>query len=231
MKGRKPGIYAEWFGPEGAEIQINGFPGAIYKGFTSREEARAWIEKLTGGGRSAKRDGPHREKPTVAPEAQHIDLIEEGKVIIYTDGGCIRNPGPGGYGAVLICGEKRTELLGGYKKTTNNRMELTACIKALEGVPRGSSAVIYSDSQYVVKGIEKGWAKRWRAHSWKRNEVDKAENADLWARLLELCENNDVKFVWLRGHTGVKENERCDRLSYEMACQEDLPRDEGFGDR
>ncbi|MGE5343484.1 MAG: ribonuclease HI [Candidatus Omnitrophota bacterium] len=135
------------------------------------------------------------------------------KVIIYTDGGCLNNPGPGGYGAVLLHGEKRKELSGGFRKTTNNRMELTACIEALKALKYPCSVMLHSDSQYVVNGITKGWAERWKKKGWMRGQNAPAENCDLWDKLLELCKIHDVEFVWVRGHAGNIENERCDQLA------------------
>jgi ribonuclease HI len=139
------------------------------------------------------------------------------KVAIYTDGGCIGNPGPGGYGAVLLYGEHRKEISAGYKLTTNNRMELLACIAALELLKYKCDVIIYSDSKYVVDSFEKGWAKKWRANGWRRNKKDKAENPDLWERLLDLCEKHNVQFEWVKGHAGNSENERCDKLAEKAA--------------
>jgi ribonuclease HI len=133
-------------------------------------------------------------------------------VTIYTDGGATDNPGPGGYGAVLIYGKHRKELSGGYRLTTNNRMELLAVITGLEALKRRCRVTVFSDSQYVVNAIEKGWAVRWRAKNWWRNKDEKALNPDLWEKLLRLCEHHRVKFKWVRGHAGNKENERCDEL-------------------
>ncbi len=239
-KGREPGIYEEWFGAGGAETQIKGFPGAVYKGFLTRDEATDWLKQFTDErqpkGKKTRGNGHERAQPrarTNAPacEPPYGAALEEGKVIIYTDGGCIRNPGPGGYGAVILYRNKREELSGGYKRTTNNRMELMACIKGLEHIDEGSTVVLYSDSQYVVNGIQKGWARRWQANDWKRNDTETAENIDLWSQLLDLCENRIVQFVWLKGHAGITENERCDRLSSEMAHRDDLPPDSGFEKR
>jgi len=238
VKGRNPGIYDKWFGIEGAEAQIKGFPGAVYKGFYSRDEAIYWFSERTGDSPSnraitrkesnSEERLPQRDVFSKVSGQPHEAELEKGKVVIYVDGGCIQNPGPGGYGAIILQAEKRKELSGGYSRTTNNRMELMACIKSLETLEQRFSVVIYSDSQYVVNGIKKGWAKRWQANNWKRNHTEKAENADLWALLLDLCESHDVEFVWVRGHDGIKENERCDRLSYEMARRNDLPPDHGF---
>lgn len=150
------------------------------------------------------------------------------KVVIYTDGGCLGNPGPGGYGAVLLYGEHRKEISAGYKLTTNNRMEISACIAALESLKYQCNVTIYSDSKYVVDSIEKGWVKKWRTNSWKRNKKDKTENHDLWERLLDLCEKHKVKFEWVKGHAGNSENERCDKLAEEASKQDNLLEDKKY---
>jgi len=150
------------------------------------------------------------------------------QVILYTDGACLGNPGPGGYGVVLLYGEHRKELSGGYRLTTNNRMEILAAIRGLETLKVPCSVTLYSDSQYLVNAITKGWAKRWRANGWKRNSREKALNADLWERLLNLCNLHRVTFVWVRGHADIKENERCDALANEAAGQADLEEDQGY---
>ncbi|GBC60404.1 ribonuclease HI [Desulfonema ishimotonii] len=149
-------------------------------------------------------------------------------VTIYTDGGCLGNPGPGGYGAVLKYGEKRKELSGGFKLTTNNRMELLACIAGLETLRYKCRVTLHSDSKYVVDGIEKGWAARWKANKWMRNKKDRAENPDLWERLLDLCKQHEVRFVWVKGHAGVPENERCDQLATNAASGSDLQADKNY---
>ena len=150
------------------------------------------------------------------------------KVTIYTDGACLGNPGPGGYGVVLLYGGRRKELFGGFRLTTNNRMEMMAVIVGLRALKERCVVTVYCDSQYVVNAIEKGWAARWRANGWKRGKKDKAVNPDLWAQLLDLCEKHEVKMVWVRGHSGVEENERCDELSVAAAHQKDLPADESY---
>ena len=150
-------------------------------------------------------------------------------VIIYTDGACIGNPGPGGYGAVLLSGGQRRELSGGYAETTNNRMELMAAIVGLEALKQPCNVTLYSDSKYLVDAIEKGWALKWRANSWMRNRRERAINPDLWERLLALKEQHNVAFKWVRGHAGVKENERCDHLATTAAKGKGLPTDPGYG--
>jgi len=149
-------------------------------------------------------------------------------VTIYTDGACIGNPGPGGYGAVLIYDGHRRELSGGYRKTTNNRMEMMAAIIGLEALKARCSVTLYSDSDYLVKAVSKGWAQRWRANGWRRNKRERALNPDLWQRLLQLCECHEVQFRWVKGHAGTPENTRCDELAMKAARQPDLPPDEGY---
>jgi ribonuclease HI len=146
-------------------------------------------------------------------------------VTIYTDGGCLGNPGPGGYGVVLIHGTRRKELSGGFRLTTNNRMELTAAIAGLKALKRRCAVTLYTDSQYLANTVMKGWARRWQANGWKRNKSDKALNPDLWQELLDLCDRHEVIFIWIRAHAGTPENERCDTLSREAAGQPDLPPD------
>lgn len=150
------------------------------------------------------------------------------KITIYTDGACLGNPGPGGYGIVLKSKSRRGELSGGYRLTTNNRMELMGPIKALQALNQPSLVILYSDSRYVVDAVTKGWAKKWRANGWMRNRKAQAINPDLWALLLDLLEEHEVEFRWVRGHAGDPENERCDRLAVQAAKVRGLPRDEGY---
>jgi ribonuclease HI len=149
-------------------------------------------------------------------------------VTIYTDGACIGNPGPGGYGAMLIYQGRRRELSGGFRRTTNNRMEIMAAIVALAALREKCRVTLYSDSEYLVKAISRGWVERWRANGWKRNRREKALNVDLWERLLRLYEYHDVQFTWVKGHAETQENIRCDELAMQAAQQPDLPVDEGY---
>lgn len=149
-------------------------------------------------------------------------------VDIYTDGACKGNPGPGGYGVVLIFGGREKELFGGFRKTTNNRMELMACIVGLESLKRPCSVTLTSDSRYVVDAVEKGWAKKWRSRDWMLSPSKAAKNPDLWIRLLEQCERHSVKFKWVKGHNEHPENERCDELAVAASGKKELPVDEGF---
>ena len=149
-------------------------------------------------------------------------------VTIYTDGACIGNPGPGGYGVVLLHQGDRQELSAGYRLTTNNRMEMMAAIAALEALSNPSVVTLYSDSQYLINAMEKGWAKKWQANGWKRNAKEMAKNPDLWERLLKLSKEHKVKFIWVRGHSGNTENEKCDRLAVAAARQSNLLSDDGY---
>ena len=151
-------------------------------------------------------------------------------VTVYTDGACLGNPGPGGYGVVLLYDHHRRELSGGFDHTTNNRMEMVAAVKGLEALKEKCKVTLYSDSAYLVNAVTKGWAERWEANGWRRGQKkdSRAKNADLWARLLELVRRHEVEFRWVKGHAGNRENERCDRLATEAAQQSNLPVDRGF---
>lgn len=135
------------------------------------------------------------------------------KVEIFTDGACSGNPGPGGWGAVLRYAGKEKELSGGEPETTNNRMELTACITALNALKEPCEVKITTDSQYVINGIEKGWAENWKRNGWKKADKKPALNSDLWEQLLTAVSKHKVTFLWIKGHDGHPENERCDTLA------------------
>ncbi len=134
-------------------------------------------------------------------------------VTVYTDGACSGNPGPGGWGAILRYGAHERVLSGGEAGTTNNRMELTAVIRALEMLKEPCEVELYSDSRYVIDGLSKGWAKGWRARGWKKADKSPALNPDLWGRLLELCETHTVRCHWVKGHADNPDNARCDALA------------------
>ncbi len=134
-------------------------------------------------------------------------------VDIYTDGACSGNPGPGGYGAILVYKTWEREISGGDPQTTNNRMELLGPIAALELLKEPCQVLLTSDSKYLVDGINRGWAASWKKNHWIKSDRKPALNSDLWARLLELLEVHDVTFLWVKGHAGHPYNERCDRLA------------------
>ncbi len=150
------------------------------------------------------------------------------RVALYTDGGCEPNPGPGGYGVVLVHPKKRTETSGGFRLTTNNRMEILAAIKGLELLKQPCQVTLYSDSQYLVSAMTEGWVAAWKKKDWWRTNKERAANVDLWERLLALCDKHQVEFRWVRGHAGQPENERCDQLSMAALRQPNLPADEGY---
>ncbi len=229
-RGRNTGIFTAWFGPGGAEAQIKEFPGARYKGFPTIEEARLWLTEMTAGSPHTQKPKPEAKKSTPA-KAAHEPEPSDGRIIIYTDGGCSFNPGPGGYGAVILDGDARQELSGGFRLTTNNRMELSACIEGLKALPAPASVTLISDSKYVVDGATKGWAKKWRKNGWMRTAAEAAENYDLWDKLLDLCEKHSVKFVWVKGHAGNTENECCDRLATTAAAGKNLPADTAYANK
>jgi ribonuclease HI len=154
--------------------------------------------------------------------------VPDKEVTIYTDGACLGNPGPGGYGIVLLYKGHRKELSAGYRLTTNNRMELLGAIRALESLKEPCNVDLHSDSEYVVNGMEKGWARRWRANGWRKSDKTPAVNPDLWSRLLDLTETHRVRFHWVRGHNGNVENERVDRLAVAAAQGPALAVDEGY---
>ena len=149
------------------------------------------------------------------------------KILVYTDGSCLGNPGPGGWAAILRFGEYEKELAGGFRKTTNNRMEILAVIEALEALTEMCTVDLYTDSQYVRNAVEKKWIAGWQRNGWKTASKKPVKNKDLWTRLVPLLEKHKVSFHWVRGHSGHPENERCDDLAREYAGRRNLPADEG----
>lgn len=145
-------------------------------------------------------------------------------ITIYTDGSSRGNPGPGGWGSILICGDRRLEISGGYRLTTNNRMELLSVIKALESLKTDNNNItIYSDSQYVVNSIDKGWV-----FNWIKNKKKNVKNLDLWNQFLLLYPKNKIKIIWVKGHSSNIENNNCDLLATTAAKQVNLPKDIGY---
>ncbi|MBU3805816.1 MAG: ribonuclease HI [Candidatus Fournierella pullistercoris] len=139
------------------------------------------------------------------------------QIEIFTDGACSGNPGPGGWGAILRYKQHEKELSGGEAQTTNNRMEMTALIRALEMLKEPCHIVFCSDSKYVIDALQKGWAKGWKARGWRKADKSPALNPDLWEKLLALCEPHTFEYKWIKGHAGHPENERCDRLAVEQS--------------
>lgn len=221
--GRQPGIYELW---PLAKAQVEGFAGAVYKGFLSRAEAEAWLAHPPTR-RPAARRGAHSPAPS-QPAPEKTAVCGEG-VTIYTDGGARYNPGPGGYGVVILEQGERRELSAGYRLTTNNRMELMGCVVALRSLrDRCLPITLHSDSSYVVNGINKGWAKSWRRNGWLKSDRQPAINPDLWEELLRLVEGLTITFVWVKGHAGHPLNERCDQLAVAASRGAGLPEDTGY---
>lgn len=141
------------------------------------------------------------------------------KVDLYSDGACSGNPGPGGYGTILVCEGREKEFSGGEKNTTNNRMELTGAIVGLEALKYPCEVTLYSDSKYLIDAINLGWVYGWKKKGWIKSDKKPALNVDLWEKLLPLLEKHKVTLVWVRGHNGHEYNERCDRLAVAAAQQ------------
>lgn len=149
-------------------------------------------------------------------------------VLIYTDGACSGNPGRGGFGAILIYGSHKKEISKGFKLTTNNRMELMAVICALEALKEPCHVTLYSDSKYVVDALSLGWVYKWQKNGWMRTKTERAQNQDLWERLLEAAKPHQVEYEWVRGHSGNELNERCDRLAVDALSSDNLEDDPGY---
>ena len=198
--------------------------GAI---FTNLKEAGDYIKAHPGSTYSVFDQIPGQIPPVkiIADKTRAEPKSNSSKIIIFTDGSALGNPGPGGYGVVMIKHGNTLELSQGYKYTTNNRMEMMAVITALEEIePTDQPIKIFSDSQYTINGITKGWAKNWRKKGWKKSNNKPALNIDLWSRLLDLLERfPGVSFHWVKGHAGDPLNERADALATgaarENCCQ------------
>lgn len=215
--GRRCGIFTDW---QTAERQVKGYGGAKYKSFGSEAEAREWLENPIY---------QTKLRPAKKPAPQVQQETDAGTIVVYTDGGAINNPGPGGYGIVIDAGTSRRELSGGYRLTTNNRMEMMAAIVALRELKgSGKKVHLYSDSSYLVNSIEKGWVRKWRSNGWRKSDGKPVLNVDLWKDLLGLLGEIAVRFIWVKGHAGNELNERCDRLAVSSARMPGLPADHTY---
>ena len=193
--GRKTGVFTDW---ASAEKQVKGCAGAKFKSFPTEKEALSWMD-----------DPVYEKKATASKKHKLAANINFGKddIVIHTDGGSINNPGPGGYGAVIERDGEREEYSGGFRLTTNNRMEMTAALVALQEVGETAQKIhIFSDSSYLVNGIEKGWARKWKSKGWKKGDGQIAVNSDLWTKLLDLLDELNVTFHWVKGHAGHELN-------------------------
>ena len=202
-RGRKTGLYTVW---AECAAQVKGFQGAVYKGFMTEEEARAWL-----GGADARTEKPRAAAAEMAePSAPDADYI------IHTDGSCLRNPGgAGGWAAVIETAATGAveEKSGGAPETTNNRMELTAALMALSAVPEGARVALYTDSQYLKNAFTKFWLPAWKKRGWKKADGEPVLNQDLWVQLDAAFAARQVQFHWVKGHAGNPRNEQCDALA------------------
>ena len=232
VKGRKPGLYSQWFGQDGAADQVEGYPQAVYKGFHTLEDAVGWLRQFSE--ETITKFPPELGDLLTSPEISPtpIDdleaILETDHVVIFTDGGADPNPGPGGYGVVLRFKGFKKELSAGFRLTTNNRMELLACIEGLRALKQKCEVLLFSDSKYIVDSVMGGWARRWQANGWKKDKKTMIKNVDLWEQLLVLCERHDVEFKWIRGHVGIPDNERCDRLAAKASLKRNLSVDTAY---
>ncbi len=209
-KGKQTGIFDQWFGPNGAQAQVTGYPGAAFKSFPTRAEAEQFLH------------------PTAKEDTAEAAIDNE-HTTVFTDGGAVGNPGPGGYGVVILFPDgKSSELCGGFKWTTNNRMELMGCLTALEALTGEASIVLHSDSRYLVDAVNKGWVYAWQKRGWKKANGEPALNIDLWKRLLKLLDERNVVLKWVKGHAGNVWNERCDQLVHEAIRKGNLQVDAGY---
>ena len=201
-RGRKTGLFTVW---AECAAQVKGFQGAVYKGFMTEEEARAWL-----GGADAR-----TEQPRAAAEMAET-AVPDADYIIHTDGSCLRNPGgAGGWAAVIETTATGAveEKSGGDPETTNNRMELTAALMALSAVPEGARVALYTDSQYLKNAFTKFWLPAWKKRGWKKADGEPVLNQDLWVQLDAAFAARQVQFHWVKGHAGNPRNERCDALA------------------
>ena len=201
-RGRKTGLYTVW---AECAAQVKGFQGAVYKGFMTEDEARAWL-----GGADARTEQTRAAAEMAAPSAPDADYI------IHTDGSCLRNPGgAGGWAAVIETAATGAveEKSGGAPETTNNRMELTAALMALSAVPEGARVALYTDSQYLKNAFTKFWLPAWKKRGWKKADGEPVLNQDLWVQLDAAFAARQVQFHWVKGHAGNPRNERCDALA------------------
>ena len=206
-RGRKTGIFTVW---AECSAQVQGFQGAVYKGFMTEAEARDW---LSGGASMSNEGTPRTGKKSATPApAESIDA----DYIIHTDGSCLRNPGgAGGWAAVIetVATGAVTEHSGGDPETTNNRMELTAALEALSAVPEGARVALFTDSQYLKNAFTRFWLPAWKKRGWKKADGEPVLNQDLWMQLDAAFDARRVQFYWVKGHAGNPRNERCDELA------------------
>lgn len=237
-KGKNPGVYYNW--PD-CQKQVQGFPGAVYKGFVTQEEAEAWYGKPVKEASHAPAVAPRKEIPDIKKQEvlypPHIHPLDDSilsyngvsmalslpeELTIYTDGSCLVNPdGPGGFAAVFLSceGKELLTLTGGEPSSTNNRMELRAAYEALKLADDGTVHTIsfHTDSKYLQQAFTKGWVEKWKKNGWKTVQGTSVLNRDLWTAIDGFMERHHILFQWVKGHVGTRYNELCDRLAKEEA--------------
>jgi len=206
-RGRRTGIFTVW---AECSTQVQGFQGAVYKGFMTETEARDWLDG--GLSEDSAKSGAARSAKKIDESAERIDA----DYIVHTDGSCLCNPGgAGGWAAVIetVATGEVAEYSGGDPKTTNNRMELTAALEAITAVPEGAHIALYTDSQYLKNAFTKFWLPAWKKRGWKKADGQPVLNQDLWMKLDAAFAARRVQFHWVKGHAGNPRNERCDELA------------------
>ncbi len=218
-KGRKAGIYTTW---EACQAQVMGVAGAVYKSFARRTDAEAYLRGAEPAAFTQNALFELEAAPAASEPEAGLEMVR-----LYTDGGAIGNPGAGGYGVVLEQDGRQREFSAGYRQTTNNRMELLAVISGLEQIEQRAAVRVLTDSSYIVNAMRSGAARRWQQAHWKRKD-GAVPNADLWERLLSLADKHSITFEWVPGHSGIQQNERCDRLAQAAARGRHLLIDSGY---
>ncbi len=214
-RGRTTGLFMSW---AECRAQIDGFAGAVYKGFMTLGEAQAWLWGAAPDTMGAQTARPN-EGVGETKEMTLAGLETPADYTVYTDGSCLRNPdGPGGFAAVIISRDGAVwEIAGGEPQTTNNRMELRAGIEALKSLPEGSVLDFYTDSQYLRNAFVKRWLSAWKRRGWLTASGKPVKNQDLWRAMEAACARHTIRFHWIKGHAGDRFNERCDLLARQQA--------------
>ncbi len=209
-RGRITGIFDSW---DDCRAQTEGFQGAVFKSFFTLSEANAWLEEC---GMSMQE--PEEVLPPAGDEVERSNA----DYVVFTDGSCLKNPGgAGGYAAIVInkATREQMEYVGGEAVSTNNRMELSAAVAALQNIPQGASVDFYTDSQYLQNAFTRCWLQSWKRQGWLTSSGGAVKNQDLWMVLDSLVAQRKIAFRWVRGHNGNPLNELCDQLAYNEAMR------------
>ena len=219
-RGRTTGLFMSW---AECRAQIDGFAGAVYKGFMTLGEAQVWLWGAAPDTADAQTARPN-EGDWATKEMPLAGSPAPADYTVYTDGSCLRNPdGPGGFAAVIISRDGAVrEISGGEPRTTNNRMELRAGIEALKSLPEGSVLDFYTDSQYLRNAFVKRWLSAWKRRGWLTAAGEPVKNQDLWQAMEAACDRHTIRFHWVKGHAGDRFNERCDLLARQQALAQKI---------